>query len=133
MAPASIESGERTFTDAWRRGRRPTAVLTMSDATAIGVLSAARLLHLRVPDDLSVVGFDDLPISRWFSPPLTTVRQPLAEMGRTAAEMLSAMIDGREPRGRQVELATELVVRSSTAPLAQGAAVRSPHPGETRV
>ena len=63
-----------------------------------------------------MVGFDDLPMSRWVSPPLTTVRQPLAEMGRTAAEMLLTMIDSREPRGRQVELATELVVRSSTGP-----------------
>ena len=69
-----------------------------------------------IPEDLSVVGFDDLPISRWVSPPLTTVRQPLAEMGRTAAEMLLTMIDRREPHGRQVELATELIVRSSTAP-----------------
>ena len=62
------------------------------------------------------MGFDDLPMSRWVSPPLTTVRQPLAEMGRTAAEMLLTMIDRREPFGRQVELATELIVRSSTAP-----------------
>ena len=62
------------------------------------------------------MGFDDLPISRWVSPPLTTVRQPLAEMGRTAAEMLLTMIESREPVGRQIELATELIVRSSTAP-----------------
>jgi LacI family transcriptional regulator len=55
-------------------------------------------------------------MSRWVSPPLTTIRQPLAEMGRTAAEMLLTMIDRREPFGRQVELATELIVRSSTAP-----------------
>ena len=77
---------------------------------------AARLAGRRIPEDLSVVGFDDLPISRWFSPPLTTVRQPLTEMGRIAAGMLAAMIEEREPHGRQVELATELIVRSSTAP-----------------
>lgn len=94
----------------------PTAIFAGSDEQAFGVAEAARVTGWRIPEDLSVVGFDDLPISRWFSPPLTTVRQPLAEMGRTAAEMLSAMIDGREPHGRQVELATELVVRSSTAP-----------------
>ncbi len=94
----------------------PTAIFAGSDEQAFGVAEAARLTGRRIPDDLSVVGFDDLPISRWFSPPLTTVRQPLAEMGRTAAEMLSAMIEGREPHARQVELATELVVRSSTAP-----------------
>jgi LacI family transcriptional regulator len=94
----------------------PTAIFAGSDEQAFGVAEAARVTGRRIPEDLSVVGFDDLPISRWFSPPLTTVRQPLVEMGRIAAEMLSAMIDGREPHGRQVELATELVVRSSTAP-----------------
>ena len=94
---------------------------------------AARELGLLVPQDVSVAGFDgiDLP---WLAPDvLTTVRQPLAEMGRTAAEMLSAMIDGREPHGRQVELATELVVRSSTAPPRELLAAQSPGPGELRV
>ena len=86
---------------------------------------AARATGRRIPEDLSVVGFDDLSISRWFSPPLTTVRQPLVEMGRTAAEMLLKMIDGREPHGRQVELATELVVRSSTGPPPGSIAPRS--------
>ena len=109
----------------------PTAVFAGSDEQAFGVAEAARVTGRRIPEDLSVVGFDDLPISRWFSPPLTTVRQPLAEMGRTAAEMLSAMIDGREPHGRQVELATELVVRSSTAPPRELLAAQ--RPGELRV
>lgn len=98
----------------------PTAIFAGSDEQAFGVTEAARVTGRRIPEDLSVVGFDDLPMSRWVSPPLTTVRQPLAEMGRTAAEVLLTMIDGREPHGRQVELATELVVRSSTAPLAYG-------------
>jgi LacI family transcriptional regulator len=111
----------------------PTAIFAGSDEQAFGVAEAARVTGRRIPEDLSVVGFDDLPISRWFSPPLTTVRQPLAEMGRTAAAMLSAMIDGREPHGRQVELATELVVRSSTASPRGRAAARSAQPGETRV
>ena len=73
----------------------PTAIFAGSDEQAFGVAEAARVTGRRIPEDLSVVGFDDLPISRWFSPPLTTVRQPLAEMGRIAAAMLSAMIDGR--------------------------------------
>ena len=103
----------------------PTAIFAGSDEQAFGVVEAARVTGRRIPEDLSVVGFDDLPVSRWFSPPLTTIRQPLVEMGRTAAEMLSAMIDGREPHGRQVELATELVVRSSTAPPGGPAAGRS--------
>jgi LacI family transcriptional regulator len=94
----------------------PSAIFAGSDVQAFGVAEAARVTGRRIPEDLSLVGFDDLPISRWVSPPLTTVRQPLAEMGRTAADMLLMMIDGREPHGRQVELATELIVRSSTAP-----------------
>jgi LacI family transcriptional regulator len=94
----------------------PTAIFAGSDEQAFGVAEAARVTGRRIPEDLSIVGFDDLPISRWVSPPLTTVRQPLAEMGRTAADMLIAMIDKREPLSRQVELATELIVRSSTAP-----------------
>jgi LacI family transcriptional regulator len=96
--------------------RRPTAVFAGSDEQAFGVIEAARLRGLSVPDDLSVVGFDDLPMSRWASPPLTTVRQPLEEMGRHAARMVADMIAGRPLGSLRVELATRLVVRSSTAP-----------------
>ena len=74
---------------------RPTAVFAGNDQQGLGVYEAARQLGLRVPQDLSIVGFDDLPVARWVSPPLTTVRQPLAEMGRTAAAMLGDLIEGR--------------------------------------
>jgi LacI family transcriptional regulator len=80
------------------------------------VIEAARVAGLVVPRDLSVVGFDDLPIARWAAPPLTTVRQPLAEMGRVATQLLEALIAGRDPDAYHVELATALVVRASTAP-----------------
>jgi LacI family transcriptional regulator len=94
---------------------RPTAIFAGSDQQAFGVYEAARQRGLRVPQDLSVVGFDDLPVSRWVSPPLTTVRQPLAEMGRTAAQMLGDVIEGLPLRSTRVELSTELIVRESTA------------------
>jgi LacI family transcriptional regulator len=94
----------------------PTAIFAGSDQQALGVYEAARQRGLRVPEDLSVVGFDDLPMSRWFSPPLTTVRQPLAEMGGVAAEMLGTLIEGLTLPSSRMELATELVVRGSTAP-----------------
>ena len=71
---------------------------------------------MRIPQDLSVVGFDDLPFSQWAGPPLTTVRQPLVEMGAAAAEMVVQIAGGQQPRYTRVELATELVVRQSTAP-----------------
>ena len=95
---------------------RPTAIFAGSDEQAFGVIEAARRAGLSVPDDLSVVGFDDLPVARWASPPLTTVRQPLAYMGRVAAQMLQNLIENRELDSYHVELATELIVRSSTQP-----------------
>ncbi len=78
---------------------------------------AVRRRGLRVPDDISVVGFDDLPESRWTSPPLTTVRQPLAEMGLLAARTVLRLAQGEEIETPGIELATELVVRDSSAPL----------------
>ncbi len=81
-----------------------------------GVYEAARQRGLRIPQDLSVVGFDDLPVARWVSPPLTTVRQPLAEMGRAAAQMLGELIENRPLSSRRVELSTELITRESTGP-----------------
>lgn len=95
----------------------PTAIFAGSDQQALGVYEAARQRGLRIPQDLSVVGFDDLPAARWVSPPLTTVRQPLAEMGRVAAEMLGDLIEGVQLRSQRVELSTELIVRESTAGL----------------
>jgi LacI family transcriptional regulator len=94
---------------------RPTAIFAGSDQQAFGVYEAARQRGLRIPDDLSVVGFDELPVSRWASPPLTTVRQPLAEMGGAAAQMLGELIDGGPLRTNRVELSTELHVRESTS------------------
>jgi LacI family transcriptional regulator len=94
---------------------RPTAIFAGSDQQAFGVYEAARQRGLRIPDDLSVVGFDELPVSRWASPPLTTVRQPLTEMGSTAAQMLGELIEGEPLRTNRVELSTELRVRESTS------------------
>jgi len=94
----------------------PSAIFAGSDQQAFGLYEAARQRGLRVPQDLSVVGFDDLPVARWVSPPLTTVRQPLAEMGRAAAQVLDDLIDGVPLRMNRVELSTELIVRESTAP-----------------
>jgi DNA-binding LacI/PurR family transcriptional regulator len=96
---------------------RPTAIFAGSDLQALGVLEAARVQHVRVPSDLSLVGFDDLPLSVWTSPPLTTIRQPLAEMAATAVRLVLAQGRGEDVDNRSVELATSLVVRETTAPL----------------
>jgi LacI family transcriptional regulator len=94
----------------------PTAVFAGSDETALGVIEAARVRGLRVPEDLSVVGFDDTPVARLAAPPLTTVRQPLREMGAVAVRTALRLAAGERVDSHHVELATELVVRQSTAP-----------------
>jgi len=94
----------------------PTAIVTGNDLQALGVYQVARELRLHIPEDLSVVGFDDLPVARWVGPPLTTVRQPLVDMAETASELVLAMARGEPPAQSRVELSTELVVRESTAP-----------------
>lgn len=94
---------------------RPTAVFAGSDEHALGAIEAARVAGLAVPDDLSVVGFDDLPVARWSSPPLTTIRQPLSDMGRAAGRMLRQLMDDQPLESQRVELATALISRASTA------------------
>ncbi|GIF39487.1 LacI family transcriptional regulator [Actinoplanes xinjiangensis] len=112
-----VEHGEFDFPSGIAAGGRlldrsvpPTAVFAMSDYMAIGVYEAARLRGVSVPDQLSVVGFDDLPGARWAAPPLTTVRQPLREMGALAVRTALGLAGGGV-------LDTQLVVRESTAPI----------------
>jgi LacI family transcriptional regulator len=93
----------------------PTAVFAGNDEIALGVIETARTRGLRVPDDLSVVGFDDTLLARMAAPPLTTVRQPLREMGGVALRTALRLADGEKLESHHIELATELVVRASTA------------------
>ncbi|MDQ0598057.1 DNA-binding LacI/PurR family transcriptional regulator [Streptomyces canus] len=92
----------------------PTAVFVCSDRMALGVYEALAERGLSIPDDISVVGFDDLPEARWASPALTTVRQPLSEMAATATRLLVRMMEGKRPEGTRTELSTRLVERAST-------------------
>ncbi|MEV0244643.1 LacI family DNA-binding transcriptional regulator [Streptomyces sp. NPDC050674] len=94
----------------------PTALFAAGDRMALGAIEALRRRGLRVPQDMSVVGFDDLPEVRWSSPPLTTVRQPLADMGRLAVRTALGLTRDEQPDSPRVELGTDLVVRASTAP-----------------
>ena len=110
------EAGYAAGLELLRLPDRPTAVFTGNDLQALGLYEAARELGLRVPEDLSVVGFDDLPLARWVGPPLTTVRQPLTEMAEVAARMVIDLARGHRPNTLRVDLATTLVERSSTAP-----------------
>jgi DNA-binding LacI/PurR family transcriptional regulator len=113
-AGISVAAGMRAF-DSLPMGRqRPTGVLAMSDMAAIGVLNAAQSKGVRIPIDLSVVGFDDLPVSAWTNPPLTTIRQPIIEKGRLAARMLIERMNGKGVDSPP-PLKTSLVVRGSTS------------------
>lgn len=113
-APSSWEGGREVFQKLYARNPRPTAIVAMSDIVALGVMDKARECGLNLPQELSVVGFDDLPDGRLMHPPLTTVRQSVEEKGRLAAEMLVAALT--EPTEAQHHvLPTALVVRASVA------------------
>lgn len=95
---------------------RPTAVFAANDLSAIQTLHVARSLGLAVPDDLSVIGFDNIPESALMAPPLTTIDQSIQEMGRRAVELLIGLIEGDLERPGQITLPTRLVVRQSSGP-----------------
>jgi len=116
VGPATFDGGVATFRRIWEDGLRPTAILAMSDVMAIGVMWAAREAGLNVPEDLSIVGFDDLEIAQHANPPLTTVHQPIMQKGEAAARLLLRMIsspDSERPRHETLE--TRLMIRGSTA------------------
>lgn len=112
----SYEAGLRHGRDLLSRDDRPTGIVAGNDEIAVGVLAAAERLGIPVPGGLSVTGFDDTPQTEWTSPRLTSVRQPLAGMGRMAVETVLAMADGVQPASRHLQLATTLSVRDSTGP-----------------
>jgi DNA-binding LacI/PurR family transcriptional regulator len=93
----------------------PTAIFAVDDQLASGACEAVRRAGLATPGDISVVGFGDLPFASWMAPPLTTVRRPLREMGVTAARTLLRLAGGEQVLSPRIELATELIVRASTA------------------
>jgi LacI family transcriptional regulator len=115
FAPARAAAAVRAaFTaDGRPAGHRPTAVLAANDQVAIAAIRALHEMGLRVPEDVSVVGFDDTPLASYIVPSLTTVAVPTYELGRTAVSMMSAALEGRSTAS--VVLSCELRVRESTA------------------
>jgi DNA-binding LacI/PurR family transcriptional regulator len=99
------------------RDHEPTAIFCCSDLMAVGAYDAAQRLGLRIPADLSVVGFDDVPEASWVVPQLTTIRQPIADLGAAAVRMLLRMTSAPGTAVPREELATTLIERASTAPL----------------
>lgn len=126
VGPATIEGGIAAVRGAWEDGLRPTAVLAMVDAMAIGAMRAARELGVRVPGELSVVGFDDIDLAQHTDPPLTTIHQPIRRKGEEAVQVLLAVVDRRSShRSEQRRLETRLVVRGSSGPVPRSQEVAS--------
>ncbi len=127
VGPATIDGGATSFAGAWQNGSRPTAVLAMSDAMAVGAMSAATRLGLAIPSDISVVGFDDLEIARHVRPPLTTVRQPVRRKGEEACRLLLQAIERGAAAGTEHRrLETRLIVRESSGPAPAGTGKMAP-------
>ncbi len=95
----------------------PTAIFAANDLSAFGAMDAVRDSGLRIPEDISILGFDDIPQASLVYPKLTTVRQPLEQMGRVAVKMLLEQIEGRRRLPQRVTLATQLIIRDSCAPI----------------
>ncbi|WTX76836.1 substrate-binding domain-containing protein [Streptomyces sp. NBC_00647] len=112
----SVEAGLQHAHDMLALDERPTAIVAGNDEIAVGALAAANELHITVPGDLSVTGFDDTPQAQWTTPRLTSVGQPLVGMGRMAVETALGMANGVQPASRHLQLATTLNVRDSTGP-----------------
>lgn len=109
----SIASGASAV-ERLRQDRMPTAIVCANDLSAIGAMRALKQRGLRIPSDISVVGFDDIPIATEVEPPLTTVAQPVRQMGEKAVGLLLDRTEGRRKRAKRVVLAAQLVVREST-------------------
>ena len=115
VVPPTLTQGQEAAAELLDLADRPTALICFNDKIAVGALAAASARGLRVPGDVSITGFDDIDVSRATTPQLTTVRQPLEEMGRTAVTLLNRLINQDKVEALHMELATELIVRGSTA------------------
>ena len=113
------EAGERAGGALLSLPAPPTAIIAGGDLHAIGVLNAARALGVSVPAELSVVGYDDQPISTSSSPRMTTIHQPTRELGAAAARLVLQLGDDHAAEPTRIDLAATLVVRDSTAPPAE--------------
>jgi len=111
----SASSGQRALLSFVESGNVPTAVFAQNDRMAMGVLRAARDVNLKVPSQLAVIGVDDMPLSSYFDPPLTTMQQDMPLIGQEATRMLLEIIQKKTPAVRELKLSAQLVVRSSTS------------------
>ena len=110
----TLKGGEIAAESLLLQRNRPSAIFCFSDEITLGCMYALRQHDFRVPDDISVIGFDDIPMARYFSPPLTTIAQPTTEIGSACATMLLDIIDGKQPETQRLLLPHKLIIREST-------------------
>ena len=126
---AGVSAGRRLLN--WKN--RPTAVFAANDAMAIGLLSSLQESRVRVPEDLAVAGFDDIPIARFATPPLSTVRVPIAELGAQATRLLLRALAGKDRVRRHETLPTTLVLRTSCGTRLNPSTISRPRPSATEL
>lgn len=110
----SASSGKDALLTLTGKARVPTAVFAQNDRMAMGILRAARDMNLKIPSQLAVIGVDDMPLSSYFDPPLTTMRQDMPRIGQEATRMLLDIVRNKNPSTQAVKLSAQLVVRQST-------------------
>ncbi|MEY2608470.1 MAG: LacI family transcriptional regulator, partial [Verrucomicrobiota bacterium] len=113
FGPYTADFGREVANEWLTRKNPPTAIFAASDYVALGVLNAAKNLRMSIPQDLSLVGFDDMPFAALLSPPLTTVRQPIRELGEAGANFLFQLIEGKLGQLPGLRLPVELILRDS--------------------
>ena len=111
----SASSGQRALLSFVESGNIPTAIFAQNDRMAMGVMHAARDANLKVPSQLAVIGVDDMPLSSYFDPPLTTMQQDMPLIGQEATRMLLELIQKKTPAVRELKLSAQLVIRQSTS------------------
>ena len=110
----TVDSGYQAIMELYEDQIRFTAVIASNDTMAIGAMNALRKLKINVPEQVEVIGFDDIEFGKMISPALTTIQQPVREMGRKAASILLSLINGKDPEHKVVNLDARLIVREST-------------------
>jgi len=110
----STKTGYCSASELFSSDNRPTAVFASNDQIALGVMHAAREMGISVPEDLSIVGFDDIPISEYFTPPLTTVKVPIYDVGKAAMKLVYQVMNHKEYE-RNIWFNTQLIIRGTTA------------------
>ena len=124
------ESGAAAMDVLIERVRDLDAVVVANDRMALGAMHVLRGRGIRIPDDLAITGFDDIEEAAWFAPPLTSVEQPLAEMGRQAVQRLRGEFEGTESAPTAIHLRAELMIRESTIGSGKGSSHRDGAAGD---